>query len=260
MMIQIKKIKGELIHEGDYNALKNAVEFCVAHQIDLQGADLHYANLQDADLQGAHLHYANLQGADLQGARMHYANLQDADLQGADLQGARMHYADLQGAHLHYANLHYADLQGAHLHYADLQGAHLHYANLQGARMHYADLQGAHLHYANLQGADLQGAHLQGADLQYANLQDTKYSILSILKSNFYSLSDELTLELMRWDCISCGEEKMKIWVDTYACPFADSEREFYFKEKKELWVPGKPTMNYKELFIALCKEKEIKI
>lgn len=102
----------------------------------------------------------------------------------------------------------------------------------------------------SLNGAYLDGAFLDGA----------LYSILSILKINFNSLSNLLTLELMRWDCISCGEEKMDIWKNGGACPFNNSVREFYFKEKRELWISGKPTMNYKELFIALCKEKKIKI
>jgi hypothetical protein len=205
MMIQIKKINGELIHEGDYNELKNAVEFCVLNGISLQGA--------------------YLQGAYLRGADLQRANLQEADLQRA--------------------NLREVNLRGA---------------NLRGANLREANLRGANLQEVNLRGANLRGANLREANLREANLQEVKYSIINVLRSNFNSLSDELTLELMRWDCVSCGEEKMKIWIDTDTCPFADSEREFYFQEKKKLWVPGKPTMNYKELFIALCKEKEIKI
>lgn len=83
---------------------------------------------------------------------------------------------------------------------------------------------------------------LSGASLNEASLNGAKYSILSILKIIFGSLSDEFTLELMRWDAISCGEEKMTSWSKGGQCPFLDSVRDFYFTEKKSLWVPGKPT------------------
>ena len=53
-----------------------------------------------ADLQGADLRYADLQDAYLQGADLRYADLRYADLQGADLQGADLRYADLRGADL----------------------------------------------------------------------------------------------------------------------------------------------------------------
>jgi uncharacterized protein YjbI with pentapeptide repeats len=64
------------------------------------GANLQYANLQDADLQ-----YANLQDADLRGANLQGANLRGANLRGADLRGANLQRADLQGANLQRANL-----------------------------------------------------------------------------------------------------------------------------------------------------------
>jgi len=132
----------------------------------------------------------------------------------------------------------------------NLSGANLSYADLSYAYLSYADLS-----YANLFGANLSYANLSGADLSYA-----KYSILSLLKINWNHLSNLLTLELMQWDAISCSEEKMQSWADGGNCPFDILNRDFYFKEKRELWKPGKPIMNHRELFIALCKEKNIKI
>jgi hypothetical protein len=170
MLIEIKKINGELIHSGDYEILKEGLGYCVKNKISLDGA-----YLNGASLDGAFLNGASLDGASLDGAYLNGASLDRASLKGASLKGAI-------------------------------------------------------------------------------------YSILSILKINFYELSDLLTLELMRWDCISCGEEKMDNWKNGGECPFKNSVREFYFKEKKELWISGKPNMNFKELFIALCKEKDIKI
>ena len=153
-----------------------------------------------------------------------------------------------------------AVLRGANLQGAYLQGANLQGADLQGADLQGANLQGANLRGANLQGAYLQGANLQGADLWGADLQGAKYSILSALRAYWDHLSDNLTLELMRWDAIACGETAMTNWANGGNYPFTDSEREFYFHEKKELWKPGNPTMTYKELFVALCKEHNIKI
>jgi hypothetical protein len=121
------------------------------------------------------------------------------------------------------------------------------------------------LREANLRGADLCGANLRGANLREANLcgadlREATYSIFVLLRSCWNSVSDGLCLEMMRWDAISCGMKKMDAWKNTGECPFSGSEREFYFQERKELWVPGAPVMNHLQLFKALCKEKEIKL
>jgi hypothetical protein len=72
---------------------------------NLQGADLHWA-----DLHGANLRWANLHGADLHGADLRWANLQGADLHGANLHGANLHGANLQETNLRWANLDYSCL------------------------------------------------------------------------------------------------------------------------------------------------------
>ncbi len=78
--------------------------------IQLAGADLERAFLEQADLKGADLRGANLQGADLKGADLRNANLKgalffEADLKDADLQGAFLWGADLNGVNLEGANL-----------------------------------------------------------------------------------------------------------------------------------------------------------
>jgi hypothetical protein len=118
----------------------------------------------------------------------------------------------------------------------------------------------ADLSSADLRSADLLYADLLYANLSSANLRSAQYSILNVMRSNWGTLSDSLCLEMMRWDAISCGDEAMQVWVESGDCPFINSEREFYFSENKKLWVSGKPQMNHKELFVALCKEKNIKI
>lgn len=63
--------------------------------------------------------------------------------------------------------------------------------------------------YANLCGADLRNANLRSADLRSADLSGAKYAILVILRCMWFTCTDILTLEMMRWDAISCGTAAM---------------------------------------------------
>ena len=163
-------------------------------------------------------------------------------------------------ANLSGANLRSANLSGANLSGADLRSANLRSANLSGADLSGANLSGANLRSANLSGADLSGANLRSANLISANLSGAKYAIFVILRCAWCTCTDVLTLEMMRWDAISCGTAAMNEWVKTGKCPFMTAEREFYFQENKKLWRSGKPKMNHRQLFEALCKEKKIKL
>ena len=123
-----------------------------------------------------------------------------------------------------------------------------------------ADLSGADLSGADLSGADLSGADLSGANLYRANLRSAKYSLLAALRSCWNVYTDSLILELMRWDALSCGVEKMTAWAKGGSCPFDKLDRDFNFQESRKLWKPGKPKMNHRQLFEALCAETKVKI
>ena len=140
---------------------------------------------------------------------------------------------------------------------ADLRGADLRSANFRSADLRSADLSSADLRSADLRSADLREADLHGADLSSANID-----LLMILQTNMVNLSEELTLELMRWDALVCGKEKMKKWADGGSCPFSGGgiNRLFRFEESRNLWRPGKPKKNIYELWQAIAKELEIKI
>jgi len=69
-----------------------------------------------------------------------------------------------------------------------------------------------------------------------------------------------LTLELMRWDAVSCGAEKMQIWADTGIYPFDKLQRDLFFTEKRNLWIPGNPNMNHRQLWEMIANENNIKI
>ena len=112
-----------------------------------------------------------------------------------------------------------------------------------------ADLSGANLSDSNLSGADLSGADLSGA----------KYSLLAALRSYWNVSTDSLILEFMRWDALSCGVEKMTAWAKGGSCPFDKLDRDFNFQESRKLWKPGKPKMNHRQLFEALCAETKVK-
>jgi hypothetical protein len=98
MKIKLKTIAGDLIFEGDFSCIAEAVRAALAAKKSLSSADLSSANLS----------YANLSYADLSYANLSYANLRSANLSYADLR-----YADLRSANLSYANLSYANLRSA---------------------------------------------------------------------------------------------------------------------------------------------------
>jgi len=129
-----------------------------------------------------------------------------------------------------------------------------------------ADLREADLRGANLRRADLRGADLWGADLREADLWEADLNIEDIVQIHLFDLPDNLTLELMRWDCalLPDGKNRFSAWKKGKGlpCPFNDTtiNRMFNFSEKHNLWLYGKPKMNIGELFRALMKSQKIKI
>ena len=172
--------------------------------------------------------------------------------------GADLSRANLSGAYLYGANLSGANLYGANLSGANLYGADLSRANLSGAYLYGANLSGAYLSGANLSGANLYGAYLSGANLYDLLHFNSVQTLLVIIDWN--TLSDKMTLEMMRHDAESCGLDKMSMWASGGTCPFANSKRDYMFQENRTLWKPGKPKLRGMELLKALCKEKDIKI
>jgi uncharacterized protein YjbI with pentapeptide repeats len=168
--------------------------------LDLQGADLRYADLHGlplarlrgsltraewdeatevqraaaevlltgADLSEAHLEEAELIGAHLEKVSLHEAHLEKADLSEARLQGATLRWTHLEQAYLNGAHLEKTDLSGARLEKVYLSEAHLEEAVLSEAHLEEGYLSGAYLQQANLSGA-----HLEGAYLNEAHLEDT---------------------------------------------------------------------------------------
>lgn len=108
----------------------------------------------------------------------------------------------------------------------------------------------------SLRGADLRGAYLYDADLRGA-----MYCVSMLLMVNWGELPNNLVLELMRHDAESCGNKAMNQWAKGGECPFSDKlQRDFIFRENKDLWKPGKPKLRGARLLAALAEAKKIKL
>jgi uncharacterized protein YjbI with pentapeptide repeats len=194
-----------------------------AASIQLAGADLGGANLEEAFLGHAHMEECFLGGA----------FLEKAYLAGAHLEGANLARAHLEGA----------DLEGAHLEGADLEGAHLEGATLEGAHLEGATLEGAHLEGANLARASLKGQPVPADYLKRvrkwdsnilspANLQGAFFDTTTILEDialgdeqfGFVSLADihwgRANLSVVQWEAVTMlGDERkarQTTWLHNY--------------------------------------------
>jgi uncharacterized protein YjbI with pentapeptide repeats len=123
----------------------------------LRNTFLAHANLRGTDLRGADMRNVDLIGADLSDAK-----LQDIDLREADLRGATLYNADLSGANLADARLVGVELRKANLHGADLRRASLDGATLSGANLLNAKVRQEQLARAgSLEGATMPGGSKQ---------------------------------------------------------------------------------------------------
>ncbi len=80
---------------------------------DLRGASLAFMHLVAVDLSGADLHGADVQDADMRGVKLREANLIRTDFRGADLRAADLRGAQTERTDLREANVTYTDLRGA---------------------------------------------------------------------------------------------------------------------------------------------------
>lgn len=174
----------------------------ILDHIDLRGACLANAHLEEvqmfgAKLEGAKLHSAHLERARLSNTVLCGAVLCDAHLEGVEFGNAKLCGAKLDRACLKDANLNSAYLDRVSLYAAHLKGVDLLGAKLDGADFQYADFSGAKgLNYdeenghrnwsfcdltgtvfarCDLSGGDFTGAVLKTADFTEANVTGIKY-------------------------------------------------------------------------------------
>ena len=118
-----------------------------------EAMQLNGANLQGATLQNTFLISASLRGANLTEAQMSYSNLANADMRDSNLSNTKLLGAVLRKADLNAANLRNSDLSFAILHEADLTNADFSNANLTNVV-----LNGAIIANTNFSGAILDKA------------------------------------------------------------------------------------------------------
>src|SRR5579864_3260258 len=148
--------------------------------LDLRGADLSYAQLQNLPLARiiGDVTWRTWDDLTEKQHRMAAMQLQHADLKGAYLEGSSLEYANLEGAdlracHLEEVNLGMANLQGAYCEQAHLEGADLWFAHLEGAFLWNTYLQGARFYEAHLEGAHLDRLVLADENKVGPRLADT---------------------------------------------------------------------------------------
>jgi hypothetical protein len=166
-----------------------------------------------------------------------------ADLRSADLRSADLRSANLRSANLCYANLCYADLCSADLRSANLRSADLRSANLCSADLCSADLCSANLCYANLRSADLTDVKLPAPTM--------------VLLANWGNCSDELTVDLMRYDASNhIDPYAFDRWAKSGVCPYKDChvQRAANFTEKKELWTSWNPRKKVKSAYELMTR------
>jgi len=120
---QLKLLKsGEWVNDTEFK------EIMRVERLDLRGADLYRAYLEEANLYRAILRCSDLSRADL-----YMANLSRADLYKAYLRCSNLSRANLYMAYLSRADLYMADLRCSDLRGANLYMAYLYMAELTGA-------------------------------------------------------------------------------------------------------------------------------
>ena len=100
-------------------------------------------------------------------------------------------------------------------------------------------------------------ADLAGANLERANLP----APTMLLFANWGEVSDELCVELMRYDASNHPEpERFTDWARGGECPYNGTywQRAANFHEKRELWKAG-ASKSALELVMPLFNEKNIK-
>ena len=162
------------------------LENACLNRADLSGTNMREAHLSRAQLRWAQLQKALLQKAEMQGAILKNAEMREAILKNAKMEEAQMQKAVLHKAQMQGAVLQKAQMQGAKLGGAQMQDADLLQAQMQGAALPGTQMQGAFLTMAQMQGADLFDAQMQGAILWEAQMQVARLSMTQLQGANLW--------------------------------------------------------------------------
>ncbi len=170
--------------------IKNSNVRPALKMVDLRGAFLAGANLENANLEGSYLAGANLKNTNLKGAILTRANLSDCDLTHANLSEV-----NFDGAILKNVNFSHTNLSGFNFSEYDLSGVKFRGTNLSKVNFSRANLSDCDLSHANLSEVNFDGAILTSSNaeesvllLRYTNIQCPNNSIIHFRLSLFVQL------------------------------------------------------------------------
>jgi len=84
-----------VLYEADHASLREAIEYCIEHNIALDGLMLERENLQAANLDGWNVSKATFKNCNLRHANLSEAILIDCDFSGSDMTDTCLCYSDL---------------------------------------------------------------------------------------------------------------------------------------------------------------------
>ena len=174
-MLKFRTTSSELMRELQQSKIwletggAKGANACLAFEqhrgVDIAGAVLVEALLQETDFEGSRLDGATLISAEASGLCMANGSLRMANFTKARLIEADFNNADCRGAIVRRANLTRTNFAHSLLRDADFNNA-----TCIATDLRWAELEGANFRSANLLDADLSGANLRGADLNLANV------------------------------------------------------------------------------------------
>jgi uncharacterized protein YjbI with pentapeptide repeats len=142
------------------------------------------------------------------------------------------------GVNLSYADLFQADFFGSDLSYVNFSHANLSHATFFGANLSHTNLYHANLSHVNFSGANLSHANFSGA-----NVKEVEWPAPTmVLLAEWRECSDELTLELMRYDASNhLNPKSFIIWRKNNLCPYTNEnyKRCANFSERSSLITPS---------------------
>ncbi len=150
----------DLKDEDLYEAFRQAGMVSDSGRINLAGINLRRADLRKSRLS---CRFDGI-GTDFTGANLSWADFEDAQLSNSILDRAKLHGTCFRNAHLRNVSLLEIEMAGT-----VLAGADLSEANLTGVKVPKLSLANAILSYATLVGTDLRQVNLVNADLSFSH-------------------------------------------------------------------------------------------
>ena len=251
MKIEIKSINGETIHAGEYDSYREAVEYCVKHDISLRRVNLPYTNLDGIDLHGVDLNNSNLEGTTFNGAKLIATCFRECNLTHC-----KFKKADLASAFLYQSKIRNGDFCDA-----DLTNAHFAGADLTSCRFTNADLHNTKLIGVCASHSKFDRVNFNETECGVSDFVGARFNEANIANSNFYkctlssSIFCDAKIEHTIFNEANLNHSYL-LWDSLKECDFEGAnlyEAEIYDKERYRIGTFIKePIRGYKK-----CKDGE---